>query len=70
MCECHRNRYPACPLTHALHAQVKGHLERQGKPVDGITVSGFWDREIYAGYPDGTRKLLWKANPPHLPGSL
>ena len=50
--------------------QVNGHLERNGQPVDGITVSGAWDKQLWAGYPDGTRKLLWKASPPYQPDAL
>ena len=49
---------------------MNGHLERNGQPVDGITVSGAWDRQLWAGYPDGTRKLLWKASPPYQPDAL
>ena len=50
--------------------KVSGYLERKGKRVDGITVSGQWDSQLYAGYPDGSRKLLWKANPPYQPDAL
>lgn len=50
--------------------QVHGHLERQGKRVDGITISGCWDGQLVAGYADGTRKLLWKANPSYLPNAM
>lgn len=49
---------------------MNGHLERNGQPVDGITVSGAWDKQLWAGYPDGTRKLLWKASPPYQPDAL
>ncbi|CAL5227045.1 g9943 [Coccomyxa viridis] len=50
--------------------EVHGHLERQGKRVDGITISGCWDGQLVAGYADGTRKLLWKANPSYLPNAM
>lgn len=53
-----------------ISPQVNGHLERNGKPVDGITVSGAWDRKLWAGYPDGTRKLLWTAPLPYQPDAL
>ena len=56
-------------LTHP-GVQVHGHLERQGKCVDGITISGAWDGQLWASYAAGSRKLLWKANPPYQPDAL
>ena len=62
---------PVClASSHDDSLQVNGHLWRNGQAVDGITVSGAWDRQLWAGYPDGTRKLLWKASPPYQPDAL
>ena len=61
---------PCTARTAVAGLQVHGHLERQGKRVDGITLSGAWDGQLWAGYADGSRKLLWKANPPYQPNAL
>ena len=53
-----------------LCRQVNGHLERQGKRVDGIAISGSWDGRLVASYADGARKLLWKANPLYQPNAM
>ena len=49
--------------------QVNCHLERGGKRVEGISLQGKWDTELWVVSGDGKRQLLWKATPP-LPGQF
>jgi hypothetical protein len=46
---------------------VKGHLVKGGKKVEDMTISGKWDEAIFATYPDGRKRELWRANPLHPP---
>ena len=43
--------------------QVKGHLERKGRKVEGVRLFGKWDRSLNVAFPDGSQKQLWRANP-------
>lgn len=51
----------------ACDVQMKGHLVKNGKKVEHMTVSGKWDEAVFAHFPDGTTKELWRALPPHAP---
>lgn len=53
----------------AVRSQVTLSLERQGKKVDGVAMWGFWNREVWAQYPDGAQKCLWRAKPAYVTSS-
>jgi hypothetical protein len=45
-------------------AQVKGHLERDGKRLpDGPVFGGKWSEAVHATAADETQHLLWQAKP-------
>ena len=46
-------------------AQIKGHLERNGRRVEGVRLFGRWHHSVHVAMPDGTQRQLWKANPPY-----
>lgn len=53
----------------AFYLQVSVFLERQGQKVEGVGMWGAWNDEIWAAFPDGTKKCLWRAGPLHVTSS-
>lgn len=58
-----RNMYKAAVAWHA--AQVKGHVEYDGRRLDEPQLSGKWDAALKAVYKGGVEQLLWAKSPPH-----
>ena len=44
--------------------QVFGHLERDKEKLCKPTISGKWDKGLWADMEDGSRLELWQPNPP------
>jgi hypothetical protein len=44
-------------------SKVKGRLVDNGKPLDKPCFHGRWDEALYVDLPDGSERMLWKANP-------
>ena len=40
-------------------------MKADGTKVENMTIAGKWDGALFATYPNGTRKELWRAKPPH-----
>lgn len=53
----------------AFHLQVLVFLERQGVEIDGVGMWGAWNDEMWAQFPNGTKKGLWRAGPLHVTSS-
>ncbi len=46
-------------------AQVKGHVEYDGRRLDQPQLAGKWDEALSAVSASGAQQLLWARNPPH-----
>ena len=46
-----------------LECQVLAQYEEDGHLVECVSLTGAWNKEVWAGYPDGHWRKFWQAGP-------